>query len=129
MPSTLISIRKPRPPAERAAIMDAVHAAMVEAIRIPADDRCLRIQQFDAADFAVGPQFGDNFTLVEITLFSGRSLDVKRVLYKTIVASLGELGIAPYDVRIILNEVTPENWGLRGGTPGSEINVGFKVNV
>jgi hypothetical protein len=44
-------------------------------------------------------------------------------------SGLGEFGIAPYDVRIILNEVTPENWGLRGGVPGSEINVGFKVNV
>jgi phenylpyruvate tautomerase PptA (4-oxalocrotonate tautomerase family) len=121
MPSTLISIRKPRPPVERAAIMNAIHAAMVETIRIPADDRCLRIQSFDAADFAVGPQFGDDFTLVEITLFSGRSPDAKRALYKTIVARLGEFGIAPYDVRIILNEVTPENWGLRGGIPGSEI--------
>ena len=43
--------------------------------------------------------------------------------------SQGELGIAPLDVKVILHEVPRENWGLRGGIPGSEIQLGFKVEV
>ncbi len=29
----------------------------------------------------------------------------------------------------MLNEVERENWGLRGGQPASEIDLGFKVDV
>jgi phenylpyruvate tautomerase PptA (4-oxalocrotonate tautomerase family) len=129
MPSTLISIRRPRPPAERAAIIEAVQAALVEAIRIPPGDRCVRLQTFDAADFIVAAARSENFTLVEVSMFSGRSMEAKRALYKAIVARLGELAIAAQDVKIVLYEVPRENWGLRGGIPGSELELGFKVDV
>jgi phenylpyruvate tautomerase PptA (4-oxalocrotonate tautomerase family) len=129
MPSVLISIRKPRPAHERVAIIEAVQAAMVEAIKIPAGDRCVRLQTFEACDFIVSAQRSEDFTLVEISLFSGRSMDAKRALYKAVVANLGGVGIAPNDVKIVLHEVPRENWGLRGGVPGSEIELGFKVEV
>jgi hypothetical protein len=29
----------------------------------------------------------------------------------------------------VLNEVPLENWGIRGGQPASEVDLGFKVNV
>jgi phenylpyruvate tautomerase PptA (4-oxalocrotonate tautomerase family) len=129
MPSTLISIRRPRLPAERSAIIEAVHAAMVAAIKIPERDRTLRLQTFEAADFNLGADASENYTLVEISLFSGRSNEAKRALYKEIVARLGELGIAPTDVKVILHEVPRENWGLRGGQSGADIALGFKVDV
>jgi phenylpyruvate tautomerase PptA (4-oxalocrotonate tautomerase family) len=129
MPSTLVSIRKARPPAERAALVEAVHAALVEGIKIPQQDRTVRLQTFAPEDFAVGPKAGENYTLVEVSLFSGRSLDAKRALYEALVRRLGELGIAPLDVKVILHEVPRENWGLRGGVPGSELELGFKVEV
>ncbi len=43
--------------------------------------------------------------------------------------NLEALGIAPDDVFILLNEVALENWGIRGGVPASEADLGFKVNV
>lgn len=129
MPSVLISMRKQRPLEQRFAIVEAIQVAMVETIKIPPDDRCLRLRTFDPADFIVGPPFGEDFTLVEITLFSGRSIDAKRELYRAIVTKLGYCGIPAKDVRIILHEVPPENWGLRGGIPGSELDLGFKVEV
>jgi phenylpyruvate tautomerase PptA (4-oxalocrotonate tautomerase family) len=80
MPSTLISIRRPRPPAERVAIIEAVQAALVEAIRIAPGDRCVRVQSFDAADFIVAATRSENFTLVEVSMFSGRSMEAMRAL-------------------------------------------------
>ncbi|MDB5986182.1 MAG: 4-oxalocrotonate tautomerase, partial [Nevskia sp.] len=71
----------------------------------------------------------DNYTLVEITLFPGRSHDAQRALYKAIVRRLGEFGIAPADVKVILHEVVRENWGVRGGQSGADIALGFKVDV
>jgi phenylpyruvate tautomerase PptA (4-oxalocrotonate tautomerase family) len=129
MPSTLISIRRPRPAQERAAIVAAVHDALVAGIRIPPHDRTVRLQTFAPEDFAVGPAMGPDYTLIEITLFPGRTLAAKRALYKELVGRLGELGIPAGDVKVILHEVPRENWGLRGGIPGSEIDLNFKIEV
>jgi phenylpyruvate tautomerase PptA (4-oxalocrotonate tautomerase family) len=129
MPSTLISIRRARPPVERAAIIEAVHDALVEGIRIPERDRTVRLQVFAAEDFAVNPKASENYTLVEVSLFQGRTLPAKRALYQAVVRNLGALGIAPMDVKVILYEVARENWGLRGGIPGSEIDLDFTVEV
>lgn len=62
-------------------------------------------------------------------VFPGRSLDAKRKLYQTIVQNLKELDIQPNDILIILNEPPLNNWGVRGGIPASEIDLGFKIDV
>jgi len=30
---------------------------------------------------------------------------------------------------IMLNEIARENWGRAGGVPGSELDLGFKVDI
>ncbi len=71
----------------------------------------------------------ENYTLVEISIFAGRSLETKRLLYQKIVQNFGILGIAPSDILIVLNEVPLENRGIRGGVPAPEVDLGFEVNV
>jgi phenylpyruvate tautomerase PptA (4-oxalocrotonate tautomerase family) len=66
---------------------------------------------------------------VEILLFPGRSLEAKRNLYQGIVKRFGALGIAPEDVFIVVHEPPLDNWGIRGGQPASELELGFKVDV
>jgi phenylpyruvate tautomerase PptA (4-oxalocrotonate tautomerase family) len=66
---------------------------------------------------------------VEITLFAGRSLEAKRRLYQGIVRRFADLGIPPGEVVIVLHEVPRENWGIRGGHPASEVDLGFEVAV
>lgn len=56
-------------------------------------------------------------------------MEAKRNLYQGIVERLEDLGIPRSHVKIILNEVAKENWGLRGGKPASEIELGFTVEV
>lgn len=62
-------------------------------------------------------------------MFSGRTLEAKRALHTAIVQNLSELGIPPDDVLINLREHPAENWGVRGGKPASEVDLGFKINV
>jgi hypothetical protein len=50
-------------------------------------------------------------------------------LYKAIVKNLSEIGVPATDIKIVVVEVPAENWGLRGGLPASEIDLGFKVDV
>jgi phenylpyruvate tautomerase PptA (4-oxalocrotonate tautomerase family) len=66
---------------------------------------------------------------VEIIMFAGRSLDAKCLLCRTLIANLSTLGVPTVEVKVILIEVPPENWGLRGGFPASEIDLGFPVEV
>jgi phenylpyruvate tautomerase PptA (4-oxalocrotonate tautomerase family) len=129
MPSTLISVRKRWPLEKRRAIIDAVHQALVDGMLIPQTDRTLRLQVFEPEDFAVSRGKSENFTLIEIDLFSGRSLDAKRRLYKCVVENLGALGIRAKDVTIVLREIPHENRGISGGVPASDVDLGFKIGV
>ena len=43
--------------------------------------------------------------------------------------NLAALDVPPHDIKITLIETPPENWGLRGGMPASEIDLGFKIDV
>ncbi|HEX4895937.1 MAG TPA: tautomerase family protein [Solimonas sp.] len=129
MPSTCISVRRAWPAAQRAQLIAAVQAALIEGLRIPEQDRCVRLQAFAPEDFAVKPQSGEYFTLVEVDLFPGRSLDAKRRCYQAMVRNLGALGIPAAEVKVVLREVPQDNWGIRGGRPASEVDLGFKVEV
>jgi phenylpyruvate tautomerase PptA (4-oxalocrotonate tautomerase family) len=129
MPSTLVSIRKARPLEQRRAMVEAVHQVLVEVLKTPSHDRTVRLQTFAAEEFAVGPQAGADYTLVEISLYPGRPAALKRELYQALVHALGTFGVPAQDTKIILNEVAPENWGLRGGIPGSELVAPKKLEV
>jgi phenylpyruvate tautomerase PptA (4-oxalocrotonate tautomerase family) len=129
MPLIRVAIREGWSLAEKAGLLDAIHAAAVEALRIPDEDRTQMLTEHPAEAFEIPPGKGDRFTLVEVTMFAGRSLDAKRRLYRAVVTNLGRLGIPPSDVLIVLHEVPLENWGIRGGTPASDVDLGFEVGV
>lgn len=129
MPLVKIEARKSWSASKRKEIIEAVHSALRDALRIPAEDRNIRFQSYAPEDFEVPPGKSENYLLVEVTLFSGRSPQGKRELYQGIVNNLGQLGIAAADVFIVLHEVPLENWGIRGGIPASEVDLGFKVGV
>ena len=129
MPIARIEVRKIWPPEQVQAIIEAVYQAQREALQLPEHDRQIRYIEHRPEHFHVPPDKGENYTLVEITLFAGRSLQAKRALYQAIVKRFEALGIAASDVIIVLNEVPLDNWGIRGGKPASEVDLGFKVNV
>jgi phenylpyruvate tautomerase PptA (4-oxalocrotonate tautomerase family) len=110
-------------------LIDAVQSALLSAIRIPDWDRDIVIDLYDSEQRIVPTGRSERYTRVEIELFSGRSTEAKRELYRTVVQNLVVLGVPETEIKTILIEVPAENWGLRGGLPASEIDVGFKVDV
>jgi phenylpyruvate tautomerase PptA (4-oxalocrotonate tautomerase family) len=110
-------------------VIEAVQAALVDALKLPAKDRDVVLDLYDETTRIVMTGRSQRYTRVEITLFSGRSMEAKRALYKKIVANLAELGVPETEVKTILIEVPLENWGLRGGCPASELDLGFKIDV
>ncbi|MGZ5257436.1 MAG: tautomerase family protein [Burkholderiales bacterium] len=129
MPNVTIEVRRQYTKDEEQSVIAAVHAALMEGLQTPEWDRTIRLIVHEAHRFAVPPDRGDRYTLIDIDLFSGRSLEAKRVLYRALVRNLGELGIPPDHIKVLLRESRAENRGVRGGVPASEVDLGFKVDV
>jgi phenylpyruvate tautomerase PptA (4-oxalocrotonate tautomerase family) len=131
MPSALIEIRRQYSQEEEIALIEAVHSAMREGLKIPEWDRNVRLLVHEPHRFAVPPNRDqpEFYTHISIDLFIGRSLDAKRRLYQAIVRNLEPFGIPADHVKILLREIPRDNWGIRGGIPASEVDLGFEVNI
>ncbi|MBT0960084.1 tautomerase family protein [Denitromonas iodatirespirans] len=131
MPSTLIEVRRSYTLEQEARIIEAVHSALIEGFKIPQGDRCIRLVTHEPHRFVVpeDKRQPELYTLVTISAFSGRSLEAKRRLYQSLIRHLAGVGIPADHIKIMLNEIPGENWGLAGGKPGSEIDLGYNVEI
>ncbi len=131
MPSVLIETRQQYSVEIESGIMDAVHSALRDCFKILPDDRNVRLithepHRFECPPDREKPEF---YTHISIDCFAGRSIDAKRKLYKTIVTNLEVFDIPNNHVKIMLREITAENWGIRGGFAACDIELGFEVKV
>ncbi|RYD02601.1 hypothetical protein N752_25060 [Desulforamulus aquiferis] len=130
MPIVKIEIISGKSTDYKKAVMAGVHSALVEAFSIPEYDNIQRLYELDKLCFEIPPTKTEDFTLIEISAFPGRSLEAKKKLYSCIVNNLASNpGIKGDDIFIVINEPSLESWGIRGGKPASEINFGFKIDV
>lgn len=130
MPLVKIEIIEGKPREYKEAVLDGVHRALVRALGIPDSDRFQRLYELPIANFEFPPDRSENVTIIEITMFKGRSLKAKKELYQAIVENLSKNpGITGYDIMIILLEPPMENWGVRGGKAASEIDFDLKIDV
>jgi phenylpyruvate tautomerase PptA (4-oxalocrotonate tautomerase family) len=127
MPTVKIELKKGRDKQTLLKIRDLVLDSVVESLKLPADDRNIRLIEYEPEFFQMKPPYE---MLIEITMFSGRTKETKKRLYQTIVEKLDSNGLMNKNkVFIILNEQPAENWGIHGGIPADEIDLGFKVNI
>jgi 4-oxalocrotonate tautomerase len=121
MPLVRISLIAGKPESYKRKVADAVHRALVETISIPAQDRFQIITEHDPADFIFDPQYLNisrtpDIAIIQIALSSGRSVDIKKALYKRMAELLQrEAGLRKEDVFINLVEVAKENWSFGNG--------------
>jgi phenylpyruvate tautomerase PptA (4-oxalocrotonate tautomerase family) len=121
MPLVRISLLKGKPASYRRRVGDAVHRALVETIDVPAKDRFQIITQHDAEDFVYDREFlgierSRDLVIIQITLSAGRSLALKRTLYRTIAERLASaVQLRREDTWINLVEVAKENWSFGNG--------------
>jgi 4-oxalocrotonate tautomerase family enzyme len=130
MPLVRITIRSGKSANYKKTLLDGVHNALVQAFKIPERDRYQILHELDAEHLEAPPAKTENITVIEITAFKGRSNEAKKHLYQAIVENLAKNpGIKGDDIMIIVHEPPLENWGIRGGKPASEVQLGFKVEV
>lgn len=127
MPIVHVHVAAGRSPAARKSLLDGVHAALVEAFKIPESDRNQILHEHASEHFE--SRHGAGFTLVEATVFPGRSSEAKRLLFAAIARNLAAAGVDPAKLVVVLHEPPLESWGVRGGKPASEVALGFKLDV
>jgi hypothetical protein len=95
------------------AISDAIHGCVVEALDYPVNKRAHRFIKLDADDFFYPEGRSDQYTIIEISMFEGRSVAAKKRLIHLLIEALGEqMQIAAQDVEITIFE-TPRRTSKR----------------
>jgi phenylpyruvate tautomerase PptA (4-oxalocrotonate tautomerase family) len=127
MPTVRIELMTGRDKQTLMKIKNLVMDSVVESLQLLPDDRNIRVIEYQPDLFQMKPPYE---ILIEISMFSGRTKETKRKLFKTIVDIL-EIGcsIDKRKVLITINEQPLENWGGRGGIPANEMDLGFKVDI
>lgn len=121
MPLVRISLMKGRPEGFGKQVGEVVYRSMVEAINVPEHDHFQVITEHDSNSLIYDPTYldiprTDGVLFIQITLNEGRTVEQKKLLYKTIAEQLNrELGVRTEDVLINLVEVKKENWSFGNG--------------
>ncbi len=120
MPLVRIDLREGKPPEYRGVIGEVIYDALLS-IGVPVNDRFQIITEhppdclvFDPA--YLGIERSDALIMIQITMNEGRSLELKKRLYKAIADRLNSrLSVRRQDVFINLVEVKKENWSFGNG--------------
>ncbi|MCR5058589.1 MAG: tautomerase family protein [Clostridiales bacterium] len=115
MPIVNVAMLKGRSPEYKKTVLDCIHQGLVDAIGIEDWDRFQRITEYDREDFEIPSFKTDDYMIIEMKFFPGRTKEQKKDLIENITGSLKErLSIDPSDVFIVIQEPPLENWGIGG---------------
>lgn len=110
-------------------ISDVIQSCVIEALAYPPDKRAHRFFPLALDEFFFPPGRTDKYTIIEISMFEGRTREAKKALIRLLFERFEErLGIGPNDVEITIFETPRQNWGFRG-LPGDEHDLNYKVDV
>jgi phenylpyruvate tautomerase PptA (4-oxalocrotonate tautomerase family) len=110
-------------------LSDVIHSCIVDTLSFPKDKRAHRFFPMESADFYYPASASSKYTIIEISMFEGRSVEAKKHLLRLLLERIPEqFGIPTQDVEITITETPKHNWGIRG-LPGDEVGLNYKVDV
>ncbi|WP_313149916.1 tautomerase family protein [Lysinibacillus capsici] len=110
-------------------LSNIIHSCMVDALEYPLDKKFHRFFPMDKEDFYFASERTESYTIIEISMFEGRTIQAKKQLVKLLFERINnQLNISPLDVEITIFETPKHNWGIRG-LPGDELALNYKVNI
>lgn len=110
-------------------LSEVIHSCVVDALSFPKDKRAHRFFPLEVEDFYYPEGRTPHYTIIEISMFEGRSIEAKKQLIHLLFERIQQiLNIRPEDVEVTITEMPRHNWGFRGQT-GDEISLNYKVEV
>ena len=111
----------------RTAVSDTVHAAAVDVLGLPAGKRFHRFFPMTAEDFPTPDGRSEEYTIIEVLMFAGRTVATKKAFYQRLYRDFAEhLGVRPADLEITIVEAPRHDWGIRGQA-GDELSLDYRV--
>lgn len=108
-------------------LSNIIHASVIEVLQLPPEKRFHRFFPLDKSDFYYPSDRSDNYLIIEISMFDGRSVETKKQLIRLLIKNINEqLNIPVYDIEITIFETPKSNWGIRG-LLGDELILNYKV--
>jgi len=98
-------------------------------LNYPVEKKFQRFISLATNDFIYPEDRSDNYLIIEISMFEGRSKEAKKHLIQLIFTYIQQqCGISPHDVEITIFETPKVNWGIRGQN-AEELKLNYQVNV
>lgn len=108
---------------------EVIHSCTVDALKFPADKKFHRFFPLEPDNFYYPEGRTEKYTIVEVSIFEGRSVEAKKEFIRLLFNRFRELlSIHDNDLEITIFETPKHNWGIRG-LPGDELTLNYKVNV
>ena len=108
---------------------DVIHSCVVDALAFPQDKRAHRFFPLEREDFFWPDGRTEAYTIIEISMIEGRSVEAKKRLVRLLFERLrDELELSHTDIEVSIAESPAHNWGFRG-MHGDEIKLNYKIEV
>ncbi|WP_337032988.1 tautomerase family protein [Paenibacillus illinoisensis] len=106
-----------------------IHSVLMDVLGLPENKKFHRFFPMDAVDFQYPPDRSAAYTIVEISMFEGRSMETKKDLIQQLYKQIHEkLLLSVHDLEITIFETPRAHWGIRG-LPGNELELNYNVEV
>lgn len=113
----------------KADLSEILQDALAGELGLPAEKRFQRFLPMDPEDFIFPSDRTGSYTIIEMSMFEGRSEEKIKGLIKRIMGEAERrLEIHPNDLEITVFQTPKFCWGIRGKT-GDELALSYKVNV
>ncbi|MEL7500857.1 MAG: tautomerase family protein [Cyanobacteria bacterium J06554_6] len=110
-------------------LSDAIHQALMTTFKTLPEKRFQRFIWFEPDDFVFPDDRSNYYTIIEVSLFTGRTLETRQALIRALFETVcSATPIATQDLEITLFESPAGNWGLRGIT-GDRLNLSYPINI
>lgn len=101
----------------------------MKALDYPPEKRFQRFIGLNPSDFIYPEDRGPNYTIIEISMFEGRSDRAKRRLISELFAGIeSAAGISSHSIEITITETPKVNWGIRGQN-AADLALDYSVEV
>ncbi|MEA5606218.1 tautomerase family protein [Nostoc sp. UHCC 0252] len=110
-------------------LSNIIHTSLIEVLQITPEKRFHRFFPLDKSDFYYPSDRTNNYLIIEISMFDGRSVETKKDLIRLLIKNINiKFNIPADDIEITIFETPKSNWGIRG-LPGDELILNYKVEV
>lgn len=110
-------------------LSNLIHTCLIEALKIEPGKRFHRFFPLQKADFYYPTDRSEQYLIIEISIFEGRSLETKKNLIRLLIQEINRnFNIPLNDIEITIFETPKSNWGIRG-LPGDELILNYQIEV